>query len=230
MRTILEPLTDEKEALEILGEREVVTVSQAGRAWSHDFSIGGLLPYRTETLLKCAAQNLENQHHWMLINVIGFSFWEQRLRMGTNRNRPPYFVAFPCPDFYPAPNDSTEWRTAKHASGYRLINFYPWIVHNGIGRKDLEQVLRHMDKRFEAAPVSLISEALFSVFLTHGTVPLHQTFGDLSRHVGVGQGPDGGQLWVGSMTPDGGVTLDQRWGDNPRGGICVIRPPDLSLY
>ena len=153
-------------AIEILGEKKVITAEQSAKAWELQVPADMMIRYSERTLRKCAEQNSSGKADWRLIYINGFSLWRQSEIHGFNANEQPCFYIFDpsydCPWLRPY---ELFWTGKEHEAGYYLINMMPQF--NDMTWEDQEQAISDLGQEYSRCQEAIFGEALLTIFLVN---------------------------------------------------------------
>lgn len=202
-------------ALNILGDRKVMTAEQAALAWKRSVPENAPIRYSEDTLRQCAELNRTAGTDWRLVYIFGLSLRDQHQLRGDNPNHQPCF--YKNWDWWlKKPEDY--WATQKPEPGYYLIDFNGRWGSTSWDRQ--EQKIAKLGPSYERAHKAVISEAVFSSYQTYQEHLLENWY-----HWGRSLDSYGGRVSVGLFDRDGlnvyGYHPD--WDDCDFLRVCLAR-------
>lgn len=211
------------QALNILGDRNVLTADQVAKAWCREGQcLDQTIRYSEITLRECAEQNRQGLADWRLVYILGLSLREQHQIRGTDHNCQPCF--FNGLDWWLDKKEDF-WATQKPESGYYLIDFKGRCRWTSWQIKENE--IKKLGSDYERAHEAIASEAVFSFYLTHQERLLEDWC-----HWGKNRDSHGDRVGVGVFRQHMGLRIEHclpHWDDDGYLRMCVPKQSDASI-
>lgn len=176
-------------AVSILSKKKVLKAERVAKVWSVEPPQNVPLRYTDETFREAARQNKETGADWRLVYIHGFSFREQREKVGFDPKRQPCYYAN---DWW-LKSEEDDWAMGKAAPGYYLIDF------NGrFGRTswaNQRTAIEKLGPQYERADECMVAEAIISIFELTGERLLENWW-----HWGYLLTSHGSRVWVGRFS------------------------------
>ncbi len=149
-----------KNALEILGQKMVVTAEQASLALHLPTPAEAAVRWHLSTLRECALQNQSEEAIWRLFFYCGSSYADLLERFGWDFEHQPSFM-----DQSWCRNSTERWLTEKAESGFYLLNFLRNI--ECLNRPDQDERIAALGDKYARASDIVVCETHFTNFVTH---------------------------------------------------------------
>lgn len=199
-------------AVNILGNRKVLTAEQAAKARNQKAPENASIRYSEAVLRECAEQNRTAGTDWRLVYVFGLSLREQRKQVGTGLN------GFYNTDWWLEKKEDG-WSTEEPHASYYLIDFNGrWGMTNWANQ---EAEIQKLGLNFERAHEAVVSEAILSIFQNTGERLLENWY-----HWGRSLTSYGYRVYVGCFGRDGLRVLGfcgPGWVGDDCLRVCLVR-------
>lgn len=212
-------IVDLRTSIAVLGETKVITRDQAHTAFNQPASTDHvMIRYFEDSVRKCADTNQSGKSDYYLVYQLPLSLREQRHIIGVDRNSQPCFYNN---KWWLGDKYEDGWAKSQPHAGYVLIDMKGRF--NATSWNDQNIRIAEMGEQYERADERVFSQALISIFKTHGQ-RLHQW----TYHWGRIKDSDGYRVCVGFFE-SGGLNVNDDHPSNDDGNLfaCVSRKFDF---
>lgn len=205
----------EAHAIEILGDRRVITAAQANAAWNQPPSTNFQIRYSDEVLREAAESNARGETDFRLAYINAISLREMQLIVGTSTKRQPCFYKGST---WWLEDREDKWAMERPEAGYYLVDFKGRFAR--ISWHSQEKEIARLGDSYERAHEAVVAEAIISIFQIHQERLLENWW-----HWGRSLDSDGDRVCVGRFGHSG-FYVDDDHPDYGRGDVlqvCVAR-------